>query len=436
VVSVGDVVMVSQATDDNGNRTDSFVLEQMPEVSGGIVAMDPHTGRVLAMQGGFSFQRSQFNRVTQARRQPGSAFKPFVYLSALEAGLTPSTIVLDAPFVIDQGPGLDKWKPANYTQKFYGPTPMRVGIEQSRNLMTVRLAQTVGIDKVAETAEAFGLYEDLPHQLAMSLGAGETTLLRMAAGYGMLVNGGKHIRPTLIDRVQDRRGETIFKHDDRPCPNCNADLWVDQPPPRIPDTRGQVTDPASAYQVVSMLRGVVKRGTGRRMRELGKPVAGKTGTTNESHDTWFVGFTPDLVAGVYVGFDDHSTLGPDSYGSNTAGPIFKDFMAKALEGKPGIPFRTPEGIKLVRMELETGQRAGPGSENVILEAFKKGNGPGDKQVVIDRGTPSGTPSAPAAAAADGTATAPAGGTSNGPDGGTVSQPDPGGQGLTGSSGLY
>jgi penicillin-binding protein 1A len=412
VVAVGDVVLVSQR-----EAGDGYALEQMPAVNGGIVAMDPHTGRVLAMQGGFDFARSQFNRVTQAKRQPGSAFKPFVYLTALEAGFTPSTIILDAPFVIDQGPGLDKWKPANYSDQFYGPTPMRVGIEQSRNLMTVRLAQTVGMPEVAATAEEFGLYDDLKHQLAMALGAGETTLMKLTAGYGMFVNGGKRIQPHLIDRVQNRRGKTIFRQDKRNCPDCNADLWLNQKPPEIPDTRGQVTDPASAYQVVSMLRGVVERGTGRRMRAIGKPVAGKTGTTNDSFDTWFMGFTPDLVAGVYVGFDEHRTLGPRSYGSNTAGPIFKQFMTKALEGEPGIPFRTPEGIRMVRMDLSTGRRAGPDSDKVILEAFKAGNSPGDDQVVIRGGQPG-----------DGQG-----------DGGTQGQPgegEGGGPAVTGASGLY
>jgi penicillin-binding protein 1A len=385
VVAPGDVVVVSDAGDD----AEVFALEQMPDVSGAIVALDPHTGRVLAMQGGFSFARSQFNRATQAARQPGSAFKPFVYLTALQNGFTPATMILDAPFVIDQGEGLGKWKPANYSQKYYGPTPMRVGIERSRNLMTVRLAQTVGMDKITETAEAFGIYDDLKPRLAMALGAGETTLLRLASAYGMVVNGGKKIQPTLIDRVQDRHGRTVFKHDKRPCEGCDADLWLGQEPPDIPDTRERIADPQSAYQVVSMMHGVVERGTGRRMRSIGKPLAGKTGTTNDSFDTWFMGFTPDLVAGVYVGFDDHRTLGPRDYGSNTAGPIFKAFMEKALEDKPGIPFRIPPGIRLVRMDLDTGKRAGPGSDTVILEAFKAGQGPGDDQVVIRGGTPEG-----------------------------------------------
>ena len=414
VVSVGDVVLV-QAIEDSEN----FQLEQMPQVSGAIVALDPHTGRVLAMQGGFSFDESQFNRATQAGRQPGSSFKPFVYLSALENRYTPATIILDAPFVIDQGAGLGKWKPANYSGDFYGPTPMRVGIEQSKNLMTVRLAQSVGMDKVSNTAERFGIYQNLPHQLAMALGAGETELLKMATAYGQLVNGGKNITPTLIDRVQDREGETIFKHDDRPCPNCSADLWLNQEPPEIPDDREQVTDPASAYQIVSMLRGVVERGTGRRMRSLDHPVAGKTGTTNDSFDTWFMGFSPDLVAGVYVGFDNPRTLGPRAYGSNTAGPIWKQFMENALQGEPQVPFRIPSGIKLVRMNLDTGQPARPGDQNVILEAFKTGNSPAQDRRVIGQGQTAAndTPGGGQDAGTTGAGTAPSADSGGGTGGG-------------------
>ncbi|WP_215904984.1 penicillin-binding protein 1A [Rhodovibrio salinarum] len=402
VVSIGDVVLVSAIQD-----SDNFRLEQMPQVSGAIIALDPHTGRVLAMQGGFSFDSSQFNRATQAGRQPGSSFKPFVYLSALENGYTPATIILDAPFVIDQGQGLGKWKPANYSGNFYGPTPMRVGIEQSKNLMTVRLAQSVGMDKISNTAERFGIYDHLPHQLAMALGAGETKLLKLATAYGQLVNGGKNIKPTLIDRVQDREGKTIFKHDDRPCPGCDADLWLNQQPPEIPDDRAQVTDPASAYQIVSMLRGVVERGTGRRMRSLNRPLAGKTGTTNDSVDTWFMGFSPDLVAGVYVGFDNPRTLGPNSFGSNTAGPIWKQFMQNALEGEPKVPFRIPSGIKLVRMNLDTGQPARPGDDNVILEAFKTGNSPAQDRRVIGQGQTAANDNSGSSSGQNGGAQAPA-----------------------------
>ena len=383
VVSPGDIVLVSP------REAGGFALEQMPAVNGGIVALDPQTGRVLAMQGGFAFERSQFNRVTQAERQPGSAFKPFVYLTALENGLTPATMVLDAPFVIDQGEGLGKWKPANFSQEFYGPTPMRVGIEQSRNLMTVRIAQNLGMSKVAETAKRFGLYDDLPKQLSMALGAGETTLLNLAGAYASFANGGKRVTPKLIDRVQDRRGRTIFRPPYPDCPACKNVTWRGQEPPSVPDQRERLTSRANAYQVVSMLRGVVKRGTGRRMRALDRPVAGKTGTTNESFDTWFMGFTPNLVAGVYVGFDEHNTLGPNAYGSNVAGPIFKDFMQRALDGEPAIPFRVPPGINLVRMDLDTGRPADSSSEAVVLEAFKTGNGPSGERRVLDAGAPGG-----------------------------------------------
>jgi len=382
VVDAGDVILVSRADDE-----ESYALEQMPEVDGGIVAMDPQTGRVLAMQGGFAFERSQFNRVTQAERQPGSAFKPFVYLTALESGLTPATMVLDAPFVIDQGEGLGKWKPANFTQEFYGPTPMRVGIEQSRNLMTVRIAQTLGMDKVTDTAEGFGLYDKLDERLAMALGAGETTLLRLATAYASFANGGMKVTPKLIDRVQDRHGTTIHRPAYPSCSDCKNVAWQGQEPPSLPDNRERLTDRASAYQIVSMLRGVVERGTGRRMRALDRPVAGKTGTTNNSHDTWFMGFTPSLVAGVYVGFDSHRTLGEHSFGSNVAGPVFKDFMARALDGEPAVPFRVPPGIHLTRMDLETGRPADSDSETVVLEAFKPGNGPSGERRVLDAGTP-------------------------------------------------
>ncbi|CAN0448891.1 unnamed protein product, partial [Laminaria digitata] len=265
---------------------DTYRLEQVPDINGSIVAMDPHTGRVLAMTGGLDFAESEFNRATQAWRQPGSAFKPIVYMAGLDNGFTPSTQILDAPFVIDQGAGQGKWKPANYTKKFYGPSPMRLGIEKSRNLMTVRLAQTIGMEAVASQAERLGVVETMPRHLSMSIGAGETTLMRMTAAYAMIVNGGKKITPSLIDRIQDRSGATIFRHDAR------AYL------------REQVINPATAYQMVSMLSGVVQRGTGRRIGQLGLPLGGKTGTTNESLDTWFVGFAPDLAVGVFVGFDE------------------------------------------------------------------------------------------------------------------------------------
>ena len=361
----------------------TYGLRQIPDINGAVVALDPHTGRVLAMSGGLTFAQSQFNRATQAKRQPGSAFKPFVYLTALDQGFTPSTLILDAPFVMDQGPGLGLWKPHNYARRFYGPSTMRLGIEKSRNLMTVRLAQTIGMDKIAATVRRFAIHENLPLRLSMALGAGETTLLNLVAGYAMLVNGGKKITPTLIDRIQDRHGSTIFRHDERPCPGCRVESFDDAARPVIADMRERVADAGSAYQVVSMLRGVVRRGTGRRVAAVGKPLAGKTGTTNKNMDTWFIGFTPDLAAGVFVGFDTPKSLGRRETGSSVAAPIFRDFMARALEGKPAIPFRIPPGIRLVRVNVQTGLLARPGDRRVILEAFKPGTEPTGRGGVIE-----------------------------------------------------
>jgi penicillin-binding protein 1A len=374
VLSAGDVIAVAP----KGGKAapGAYKLEQIPEVDGALVALDPHTGRVLAMVGGFDYARSEFNRATQAWRQPGSAFKPFVFLTALENGFTPTRIVMDGPFVADQGPGLPKWRPQNYHGNMLGPVPMRIGLEQSRNLMTVRIAQATGMDKIAKVAHDFGIIDDLPQVLSMSLGAGETTVLRLSAAYGMLVNGGLKITPTLIDRVQDREGRTIFRHDNRPCKGCRATAWDDQPVPEIPDTRERVADAGSAYQVVSMLQGVVQRGTGKSISSLNMVLAGKTGTTNDSEDTWFMGFSPDLVCGVFVGFDNPRTLGARETGSSVAVPIFKEFMGEALKGKPQTPFRIPPGIRLVRVDAKTGQLANRYSSEIILEAFKPGTEPG------------------------------------------------------------
>ena len=361
----------------------TFGLRQIPEIEGALVALDPHTGRVLAMTGGYEYAKSQFNRVTQAMRQPGSAFKPFVYLAALDSGFSPSTLILDAPFVIDQGPELPKWRPSNYTKRFYGPSTMRLGIEKSRNLMTVRLAQTIGMDKVAEFAKRFGIVATLPPKLVSSLGSAETTLLKLTTAYAMLVNGGKRITPTLIDRIQDRHGRTVFRHDNRGCAACRATFWTRQPVPVIPEHRQALTNPLSAYQVVSMLHGVVQRGTGKRVKAVGKPLAGKTGTTNDSIDTWFFGFSPDLAVGVFAGFDEPRTLGRKEQGATVAAPIFRDFMAKALQGQPTIPFRIPPGIRLVRVNGTTGRPARAGDSNVILEAFKPGTVPTEESEVLE-----------------------------------------------------
>ncbi len=377
VVAVGDVVAVEQVEKDADGEPypeGTVALRQVPDVQGALVAMDPHTGRVLAMSGGWSFSTSEFNRATQAERQPGSAFKPFVYLAALENGYTPATIVLDAPVVVKTA-GLGKYKPKNYSGNFYGPVPMRLGVEKSRNLMTLRLAMDVGIEKVEEFGERFGVSPDLPPHLSVAIGAGETTLLRLTNAYARLVNGGKEVEATLIDRVQNRYGETVFEHDKRPCGNCNGVEWRDQPTPVVPDMREQLADPLSVYQIVSIMQGVVQRGTGVRASAIGKPMGGKTGTTNDSFDTWFMGFTPDLVVGVWVGFDQPKTLGPKETGSRTALPIFIDFMSTVLEDAPATPFRVPEGIQLVRINYNTGLPAQPGDEKVIVEAFKPGNAP-------------------------------------------------------------
>ncbi len=391
VLKVGDLIAVEPlpvAEDEAAEPGPQlYALRQIPEVSGAFIAMDPHTGRVLAMVGGWSHEQSEFNRATQALRQPGSAFKPFVYLTALDNGFTPSSVVLDAPFVIEQGPDLPKWKPSNYTEDFLGPATLRAGLEKSRNLMTVRLAQAIGMDKIAVTAETFGIFRDMLEVLAMSLGAGETTLLKLTAAYGMLVNGGKRVEPTLIDRVQDKRGATIYRHDRRDCEPCRLPISASEPP-RLPDTREAVADPRTAYQMVHLLEGVVERGTGAKVKAVGKPLAGKTGTSNESFDNWFIGFSPDLAAGVFIGFDQPRTLGPKETGGSTAAPVFRDFMKEALAEQPAIPFRIPPNLSLVRVNPETGLRAKPG-EKAIWEAFKPGTEPaydGEPQVLTGVGS--------------------------------------------------
>ena len=397
----GDVVYVEP-----DNNKDVYRLRQIPEVSGAMVVEDPWTGRVLAMVGGFSYDQSQFNRATQALRQPGSAFKPIVYAAALDNGYTPSTLVLDAPIEIDQGPGLGVWKPENYEQNFYGPSTLRFGIEHSRNVMTVRLAQDIGMPLIAKYAKRFGVYDNLPPYLSFSLGAGETTLMRMVTAYAMIDNGGRRVNPTLIDRIQDRYGHTVYRHDQRECIGCDAKKWDDQPEPSLIDRREQVLDPMTAYQITSMMEGVVQRGTAANVgfqKEVGKPVAGKTGTTSDYKDAWFIGFTPDIVAGVYVGFDKPRSLGHGETGGAVAAPMVKNFMKVALADKPAVPFRVPPGIKLVRIDRKTGMRAGPETNprNIILEAYKPGTAPADPYQVIglDNGAAGGgTPQQPYGAA--------------------------------------
>jgi penicillin-binding protein 1A len=376
VLDPGDVVYVEAVA----GKEDQFRLHQVPEVSGALVAMDPQTGRVLAMVGGFSYDQSQFNRATQALRQPGSSFKPLVYAAALDNGYTPSTVVMDAPLEIDTGTGI--WAPENYTRKFYGPSTLRFGIEQSRNVMTVRLAQDVGMPLIGEYAKRFGIYDSLPPYLSFALGAGETTLLRMVGAYAMFDNGGRKIQPTLIDRIQDRYGRTIYKHDSRECRGCDAEKWANQSEPVLVDKRERVLDPMTAYQITSMMEGVVQRGTATVVKEVGKPIAGKTGTTNDEKDAWFIGFSPDLVVGVYLGYDKPRHLGKGATGGVLAAPVVRDFMKVALAEKPAVPFRVPAGIKLIRIDPKTGMRAGPGDQRIILEAFKPGTAPPDNYSVI------------------------------------------------------
>lgn len=376
VLKAGDVVLVEKV------KT-AWMLRQIPLVQGALVAMDPHTGRVLAMQGGWKYGADQFNRVTQADRQPGSAFKPFIYLAALDKGFTPATRVLDAPFVMEQAPG-DYWRPTNYSGEFYGPTPIRVGVEKSRNLMTVRLADHLGMPTVIDYAKRFGIADEMKPYLSYSLGAGETTLLKLTNAYAMLVNGGKKITPTIVDRIQDRRGETIFSYDNRPCPNC-GDLirWDGQSTPVVPDGREQIADERTAYQMVSILEGVVQRGTAGKLAALGMPLAGKTGTTNKSKDTWFIGFSPDLVVGVFVGFDEPRSLGKRETGGSAAAPVFGEFMKEALKDTPPTPFRVPPGIKNVRINADTGRAAMPGDKHIIWEAFVTGTEPNLDDYVLN-----------------------------------------------------
>ncbi|HEV2650374.1 MAG TPA: penicillin-binding protein 1A [Rhizomicrobium sp.] len=369
VVKLGDVIYVEPIA-----TAGQYGLRQVPLINGGIVAMDPHTGRVLALSGGFSYASSQFDRAFQAMRQTGSSFKPYVYAAALDNGYTPVSKVLDAPFEMDDGTG-KIWRPKNFERHFLGMTTLRRGIELSRNLMTIRLAQAVGMDKVVQYPIHFGAYDHLAPLLSNSIGSGETTLLKQVTGYSVFVNGGKKVIPSLIDRIQDRNGTTVWRHDTRPCTGCNDAEWHGQQEPLLEDTRDQVLNPQTAYQIVSLLEGVVLRGTGRSVLAVGKPLAGKTGTSNDSKDVWFVGFAPDLVCGVYAGMDVPRTLGGIEQGATVAAPVFRDFMKGALSGQPGVPFRPAPGIEVVNVDYHSGAiSSGAGS---IPEVFKPNTAPGE-----------------------------------------------------------
>ncbi|MCC5779689.1 penicillin-binding protein 1A [Nitratireductor sp. B36] len=376
VLKPGDVIFVEKKPD----AERAWQLRQVPEIEGALVAMDPHTGRVLAMVGGFSYADSQFNRATQAYRQPGSAFKPIVYAAALDNGYTPASVVLDAPISIQVGN--EVWEPKNYGGKSAGPSTLRAGIERSRNLMTVRLAKDMGMQLVADYAEHFGIYDKMLPVLAMSLGSGETTVMRMVSAYAVMANGGKQIVPSLIDRIQDRYGKTVYKHDRRECVGCVASEWKGQEEPEIINDRDQVLDPMTAYQITSMMQGVVSRGTAVTVSELGRPIAGKTGTTNDEKDAWFVGYTPDLVVGVFMGYDTPRPMGRGSTGGGLAAPIFKEFMANALKDMRPVDFQVPEGMNIIPIDRKTGMRAQAGQPGVIMEAFKPGTGPADSYWVI------------------------------------------------------
>ncbi len=395
VLKQGDVVLVTLK--DAASKT--YKLMQVPEANGAILAMDPHTGKVLAMSGGFVFSaQSQFNRATQAKRQPGSAFKPFVYTAALEQGFTPASIIVDEEIILDQGENQPQWRPQNYSGKYYGPTTLRVGIEKSRNAMTVRLAQLMGIKPILNLTKRLDIITNPPRNFSLVLGASETTLVKLASAYATLVNGGKQLNPTFIDRVQDRNGFTLFRQDQRACHGCSsvitplnastiassdeeASAEATEPlsiiPPMVVDNRKQIIDPITAYQTTSILEGVIQRGTGRSAHDLGRTLAGKTGTTDDSIDTWFMGFSADLVVGVYVGLDNPASLGKRETGASVALPIWKEFMKEALANQPDVPFRRPDGISLIKIDAKTGLLPGPDTPNsrIIYEAFRAGTEP-------------------------------------------------------------
>ena len=367
LLKVGDIIYVKKIKDN------IFSLKQLPLINGGIVVMDPYTGRVLALSGGFSFKKSEFNRVTQAFRQPGSAFKPFVYALALENNYTPTSLILDAPLVLSQGDDLKMWKPENYGKKFYGPSTLRVGLEKSRNLMTVRIAKDLGLDKIVNFSKKLGIYDNPKELLSISLGSAETTLLKLTSAYSVFANGGKLVEPILIDRIQDSEGKTIFNNVKRKCINCNQISYLGKDYPSIKNYYKQVFSAQTAYQMTSILEGVVQRGTGKKLKDLKLNIAGKTGTTNKNTDTWFVGFTSNLLIGVYVGADNPTSLGRYETGSKTALPIFKNFIKKTVKKSEARPFKAAEGIIMMVVDPVTGQKAKFSSKNTIIEVYKEKN---------------------------------------------------------------
>ena len=365
ILRINDVILFS--IDENG----IYKIEQTPKINGAVIVMEPYSGRVLAMTGGFDFRLSSFNRAVQAKRQPGSAFKPFVYLAALESGFQPNTMILDAPFVIDQGEKLGKWKPENYGKKFYGPSPLRKGIENSRNLMTIRIAQYLGMDKISEIAERSGIIDEMPKILSMSLGAGETSLIELTKAYASFVNGGNRVDPIFIDRIQDRRGANIYKAELGNCKNCLDSFSALNTVPLIENDKEAIFSKPHAFQITSMLKGAIDRGTGRKTRFKGIEIAGKTGTTNNNTDAWFVGYTSDLIIGVYTGFDKPVSLGKKETGSSVAVPIFKNIIEEYLKTNKSLPFRVPSGIELIKTDLDTGKIITNNNSNTIYEAFGK-----------------------------------------------------------------
>ncbi len=361
---IGDIIYVKKLSDGN------YSLKQLPRANGGIVVMDPYSGRVLALSGGFSFKQSEFNRASQAKRQPGSAFKPFIYALALENNFLPTTLVLDAPIVLDQGNDLKMWKPENYGKKFYGPSTLRTGIEKSRNLMTVRIAQELGIDKIINFSKKLNIYENPDELMSVSLGSAETTLLKITSAYCSFLNGGKLVNPILIDRIQDSEGKTIFNNEKRFCENCDLISYEGASKPIIKNKYQQIFSPQTAYQITSMLKGVIERGTGKGLKELKLELAGKTGTTNKNTDTWFIGFTSNLVVGVYIGYDNPRSLGKFETGSKTAMPVFKDFIKKTANTFNARPFKVADNINMMVIDAKTGKKANPKTKLAIIESFK------------------------------------------------------------------